>query len=85
MATTWEVEVEAQDGLQEPHLKISFPCAITFPNPRGGWKEGETIVALYACRLRGGHRRMDYCVQGRAGVSEGQLRRVAALPLTGVT
>ena len=36
VATTWEVEVETQDGPREPPLKISFPCAITFPNPGGG-------------------------------------------------
>ena len=54
VATTWEVELETQDGPREPPLKISFPYAITFPNPGGGWKEGETIVALYAYRLRGG-------------------------------
>ena len=84
VATTWEVEVETQDGPREPPLKLSFPCAITFPSPGGGWKEGETIIALYAYRLRGRHWRMDCCVQGRAGVPEGQLRRLAALPLTGV-
>ena len=61
---TWEVEVETQDGAREPPLKISFPCAITFLNPGGRWKEGETIIALYACRLRGGHWRMHCCVEG---------------------
>ena len=84
MATTWEIEVATQAGPREPPLKISFPCAITFPNPGGGWKEGEAIIALYAYRLRGGHWRMDCCVQGRAGVPQGQLRRWAALPVTGV-
>ena len=84
MATTWEVEVETQDGPREPPHKIAFPRTITFPNPGGGWKEGETIIALYAYWLRGGHWRMDCCVQGRAGVPEGQLRRLAALPVTGV-
>ena len=53
MATTWGVEVETLDGPREPPLKIAFPC---------GWKEGETIVALYPYRLRGGHWRMDCCV-----------------------
>ena len=84
MAMTGEVEVETQYGPREPPLKISFPCAITFPKPREGWKEGETIIALCAYQLRGGHWRMDCCVQGRAGLPEGQLRRLAALPLTGV-
>ena len=84
VATTWEVEVETQDGQREPPLKMSFPCAITLPNPGGGWKEGQTIVALNAYRLRGGHWRMDCCVKGRAGVPEGQLRRLAALAVTGV-
>ena len=55
-------------GAREPPLKISFPCAITHPNPGGGWKEGEKVIALYAYRLRGGHWRMDGCVQSRAGV-----------------
>ena len=55
VATTWEIEVETQDGAREPPLKISFPCAITHPNPRGGWKEGERVIALYAYRLCGGH------------------------------
>ena len=84
VATTWEVEVETQDGQREPPLKMSFPYAITFPNPGGGWKEGETIIALYASRLRGGHWRLDCCVKGRAGVPEGQLRRLAASAVTGV-
>ena len=48
MATIWEVEVETQDGPREPPLKISLPCAITFANPGGGQKEGETSIALYA-------------------------------------
>ena len=84
VATTWEVKVETQDGPRVPPLKISFPCAITFPNSGGGWKEGEMIIALYTYQLHGGHWRMDCCVQGGAGVLEGQLRRLAALPLTGV-
>ena len=84
VATTWDVEVETQDGQREPPLKISFPCAITFPNPGGGWKEGETIIALYAYRQRGGHWSMDCCVKGRVGVPEGQLRRLATLAGTGV-
>ena len=84
VATTWEIEVETQDGAREPPLKISFPCAITHPKPGGGWKEGERVIALYAYRLRGGHWRMDCCVQGRAGVLVGQLRRLAALAVTGV-
>ena len=71
VATTWEIEVETQDGAREPPLKISFPCAITHPNPGGGWKEGERVTALYAYRLRGGHWRMDCCVRGRAGVPVG--------------
>ena len=71
VATTWEIEVQTQHGAQEPPLKMSFPCAITYSNPGGGWKEGERIIALYAYRLRGGHWRMDCCVQGRAGVPEG--------------
>ena len=84
VATTWEIEVETQDGAREPPLKISFPCAITYPNPGGGWKEGERIIALYAYRPRGAHWTMDCCVQGRAGVPGGQLRRLAALAVTGV-
>ena len=76
--------METQDGQRELPLKMSFPCAITFPNPGRRWKEGETIIALYAYRLRGGHWRMDCCVKGRAGVPEGQLRRWAALAVTGV-
>ena len=84
MATTLEVEVETQDGQREPPLRMSFPCAITFPNLGVEWKEGETIVALYAYRLCGGHWRLDCCVKGRAGVPEGQLRRLAALAVTGV-
>ena len=28
VATTWEIEVETQDGAREPPLKMSFPCAI---------------------------------------------------------
>ena len=84
MATTSEVEVETQDGQREPPLKMSFPYAITFPNPGGGWKEGETIIALYASRLRAGHWRLDCCAKGRAGVPEGQLRRLAASAVTGV-
>ena len=36
MATTWEVEVETQDVPRAPPLKMSFPCAIWFPNPGGG-------------------------------------------------
>ena len=84
MATTWEIEVETQDGARAPPLKISFPCAITHPNSGGGWKEGERVIALYAYRLRGGHWKMDCCVQGRAGVPVGQLRRLAALAVTGV-
>ena len=81
---TWEVEVETQDGPQEPPLKIYFPCALTFPKSGRGWKEGETISALYAYGLRGGHWRMHCCVQGRAGVPEVQLRRLAAFVVTGV-
>ena len=69
--TTWEVEVETQDGAREPPLKMSFPCAITVPNPGGGLKERETIIALYAYRLREGHWRMDCLVKGRAEVPEG--------------
>ena len=84
VATTWEIEVETQDGAREPPLKMSFPCAITYPNPGGGWKEGERIIALYAYWLPGGHWRMDCCVQGEAGVPEGQLRRLAVLAVTGV-
>ena len=84
VATTWEIEVETHDGARVPPLKMSFPCAITYPSPGGGWKEGERVIALYAYRLRAGHRRMDCCVQARAGVPEGQLRRLAALALTGV-
>ena len=84
MATTWEIQVETQDEAREPPLKISFPCAITHPNPGGGWKGWERVIALYAYRLRGGHWRMDCCVHGRAGVPVGQLRRLAALALTGV-
>ena len=52
---------------------MSFPCAITFPKPGGGWKEGETIIALYAYRLRGGHWRMDCCVQGRVPAAAGSV------------
>ena len=84
VATTWEIEVETQDGARKPPLKISFPCAITHPNPGGGWKEGERVIALYAYRLRGGHWRMDCCVQARAGGAVGQLRRLAVLAVTGV-
>ena len=84
MATTWEIEVETQDGARKPPLKISFPCAITHPNPGGGWKEGERVISLYAYRLRGGHWRMDCCVQARAGGPVGQLRRLAVLAVTGV-
>ena len=84
VARTWEVEVETQDGAQEPPLKMSFPCAITFPNPGGGWKEGERVIALYAYRPRGGHWRMDCWVKGRAEVPKGQLRRLAALAVMGV-
>ena len=84
VATRWEIEVETQDGAREPPLKISFPCAITHPTPGGGWKEGERVIALYAYRPRGGHWRMDCCVPGRAGVPAGQLRRLAALAVTGV-
>ena len=84
VATMWEIEVETQDGAREPPLKMSFPCAITYPNSGVGWKEGERVIALYAYRLRGGHRRMDCCVQGRAGVPEGQLRRLAVSAVTAV-
>ena len=84
VATRWEIEVETQEGAREPPLKISFPCAITHPNPGGGWKEGERVIALYAYRPRGGHWRMDCCVPGRAGVPAGQLGRLAALAVTGV-
>ena len=84
VATTWEVEVETRDGQRELPLKMSFPSAITFPNPRGGWKEGETIIALSAYRLRGAHWRLDYYVKGRAGVPDRQLRRLAALAVTGM-
>ena len=84
VATAWDIEVETQDGAWEPPLKISFPCTITHPNPGGGWKEGERVIALYAYRLRGGHWRMDCCVQGRAGMPAGQLRRLAALAVKGV-
>ena len=84
VATTWEIEVETQDGAREPPLKMCFPYAITHPNPGGGWKEGERIVALYAYRLRGGHWRMDCCMRGGAGVPEGQVGRLAALAVTGV-
>ena len=80
----WEIEVETQGAAREPPLKMSFPCAITYPNPGEGCKEGERIIALYAYRLRGGHWRMDCCVQGRAGVPEGQLRWLAALAVRGV-
>ena len=83
MATTWEVEVEKHDRQREALLKISFPCAITFHNSGGGWNAGATIFALYAYRVRGGHWRMDCCVKGRAGVLDGQLRRLAALAVTG--
>ena len=76
--------METQDGQREPPLKMSFPCAITFPNPVGGSKEGETLIALYAYRLRGGHWRLDCGVEGRLGVPEGQLRWLAALAVTGV-
>ena len=69
---TWEVEVETQDGGREPALKMSFPCAIRFPNPRG--------VRIPA---RGGHWGMDCCLQGRAEVPEEQLRWLAAFALTG--
>ena len=69
---------------REPPLKMSFPSAITFPNPGGGWKERETIMALYAYRLHGGHSRMDCGVKGRAGVPEGHLRRLATLAVAGV-
>ena len=84
VATTWEIQVGTHDGAREPPLKISFPCAITHPNLGGGWKEGERVIALYAYRLRGGHWRMDCCVQGWAGLPVGQLRRLAALAVTGV-
>ena len=84
VARTWDIEVETQDGAREPPLKISFPCAITHPNRGGDRKEGERVIALYAYRLRGGHWRMDCYVQGRAGVPVGQLRRLAALAVTGV-
>ena len=84
VATTWEIKEETQDGAREPPLKISFPYAITRPKPGGVWKEAERGIALYAYRLRGGHWRMDCCVQGRAGVPARQLRRLAALPVTGM-
>ena len=48
VATAWEIEVETHDGAPEPPLKMSFPCAITYPDPGGGWKEGERVIALYA-------------------------------------
>ena len=44
VATTWEVEVETQDGQREPPLKMSFPYDIAFPNPGGGWKEGRRLL-----------------------------------------
>ena len=81
IASTWEVEVATQDGPREPPLKISFPCAIKYSHPVGGLKEGETIIALYAYRLRGGHWRIDACVR-RAG--EAELKRLAALKVTEV-
>ena len=84
VVTTWEVAVETQDGQREPPLEMSFPCAITFSNPGGGWKERETIIALYAYRLRGGHWRIGCCVKGTSGVPEGQLSWLAALPVTRV-
>ena len=71
VATTWEVEVGTQDGPREPPLKISFPYAIMFPNPGGGWKEEEMTIALNAYRLCAGHWRIDCCVQGRAGCRRG--------------
>ena len=52
VAQTWEIEVERQDGAREPPFEISFPCAITHPNPGGGWKEGERVIPLYAYRPR---------------------------------
>ena len=61
VATTWEVEVETQDGPREPPLKIYSPMPSRSPTLGGGWEQGETIIALYAYRLRGGHWRMDCC------------------------
>ena len=84
VASAWEIEVETQDGAREPPLKMSFPCAIIYPNPGGGCKEGERVIALYAYWMRGGHWRMDCCVQARAGVPVEQLRRLVALAVTGV-
>ena len=54
VAVTWEVEVETQDGAREPPLKMSFPCAITYPNPGGGWKEVERIPGGRAAGAGGG-------------------------------
>ena len=64
--------------------RFEVPLCHHVPLPGGGWKEGETIIALYAYRLRGGHWRIDCCVKGRAALPQGQLRRLAALALTGV-
>ena len=70
MAATWEVDMETQAGEQTPPLRISFPCAVTMV-----WgvqpKEAEQLVALYAYRLRGDHRKLKTAVWGRHVVDEG--------------
>ena len=40
MATTWEVEVETQDGQREPPLKMSFPLCHHVPEPKGRVEAG---------------------------------------------
>ena len=70
VATTWEVEVETQDGPREPPLNISFPCAIASPTPGEGGRRGRRLLAsthtgcvegigewIVACRVGRGCRR----------------------------
>ena len=79
MATTWEVELETQEG---PPRKISFPSQSQTPGEGG--RRGRRLLASTHTVCVEGILRMDCCVQDRAGVPEGKPRRLAALRLTGV-
>ena len=67
VAATWEVDVEMQAGERTPAFRISFPSAIKMAGVQ--LKDGEQLVGLYACQLRGGHWKLETAVRGRQRVA----------------
>ena len=82
VAVTCEVHVETKAGERTPAFRISFGCAINMAGVQ--LNDGEQLVGLYACRLRGGHWKLATVVLGTQGAAKGQVDLDGVMPISGM-